>query len=454
MSDKKTPTEKLIELCKNPNQPDIATSLLDAISKGADLNIIVHSNGDVTYTPLLLACKNNAGLQFIKILLGNGADLNKSSGVWTPLSWLGHNSGNREYYEILSLFIHSDTLDPNFTDKDGFTYLYDLFPLKETVLEFINFHGHRLKPDIINARCFHNNSTMLLACCREYNDQDNIKIIRALLNLGADPNIPGDGNIKDEWTPLAIIAHSDSISPRYRDDIITLLINSDRLNPNIYDPRGYSYLYDLSEHPHLLLEFLIKKGGYIEPAIFNDTVYNDTNESTLLMFYCSKCTILYNKILKAQEKSIVSTREEARQSLRFSIDRADAESTMAENADAAEKIWETSIDTASLYRDIITILVTYGANLNIVDKTDRTALDYLVKSFPEVMPTVINDVLQIYYDIAHFLSQRGAKTYELVKLTSTPVIKRPEFNNNNKGGRRKTRKHKGKKTRKYTKMRN
>ena len=421
MSDKKkTPTEKLIELCKNPNQPDIATSLLDAISKGADLNTIVHSNGDVTYTPLLLACKNNAGLQFIKILLGNGADLNKSSGVWTPLSWLGHNSENREYYEILSLFIHSDTLDPNFTDKDGFTYLYDLFPLKETVLEFINFHGHRLKPDIINARCFNNNSTMLLACCRKYNDQDNIKIIRALLNLGADPNIPGDGNIKDEWTPLAIIAHSDAISPRYRDDIITLLINSDRLNPNTYDPRGYSYLYDLNEHPHLLLEFLIKKGGYIKPAIFNDTVYNDTNDSTLLMFYCYKCTILYN--------------------------RADAESTMAENADAAEKIWETSIDTASLYRDIITILVTYGANLNIVDKTDRTALDYLVKSFPEVMPTVINDVLQIYYDIAHFLSQRGAKTYELVKLTSTPVIKRPEFNN--KGGRRKTRKHKGKKTRK------
>lgn len=449
MSDKKPPTEKLIELCKNPNQPDVATSvenLRDAISKGADLNTIVHSNGDVTDTPLLLACKNNADLQFIKILLENGADPN-------ILSWLGHHSEHPEYYKILSLLIHSDKLDPNFKDKDGYTYLYDLFPLKNTVLEFIKIHGHLLEPDIINARCFHKNSTMLLACCREYNDQQNLKIIEALLNLGADPNIPGDGYIKDEWTPLAIIANSDAIPPRYRDNIISLLINSDRLDPNTYDPKGYSYLYDLHQHPHLLLDFLIKKGGYINPAILNDKVYGDT-ESTLLMLYCYNCTHIYNEILKAQEKSIVSTRQEAMQPLRFSIDRTDAESTVAENADAAEKIWETSIDTASLYRDIIKILVHYGADLNIVDKIHHTALDYLRKSFPPVMPIVINDVLKIYYDIYDFLSSRGAKTYELVKITSTPVIKRPEFNNNNKGGRRKTRKHKGKKTRKYTKMRN
>jgi hypothetical protein len=463
MSDEERATEKLINLCKNPSQPGVATvELLDAISKGANLNILVdiHNNtGDSKVTPLLLACENNANLEFIKILLEKGADPNIASTyynktIWTPLSWLGHNRNNPEYYKILFLLINSDKLDPNFKDNDGYTYLYDLFPLKASVLEFIKKHGRMLRPDIINATCFENNNTILLECCREYWRQDNIHIIKALLEIGADPNIAGDDeDTKKAWTPLAIVAHQSGISPNYRDDIIMLLINSGRLNPNTRDPNEYSYLFDLSNYPHLLSEFLIKNRGYIDRAILDDMVYGDDTDSSLLMLYCYKLTALYNEILKAQEKSIVSARVQGRGALRFSDEESKkVMNQVAANAEAAKKIWETSIVTASLYRTIIQTLVTSGASLNIIDKKNHTALDYLRMAFPQVVPTEINDVLQICYDIDHFLSSHGAMTSEMIKIRSTPIIKRSEFSEGGKR-KRKSRKQKGKKRRMYTKKR-
>lgn len=385
-------TAKLLTLCKNPNQPDVATTvakLRDAISKGADVNTLTFKNSskndDTPHPPILLACENDADPQFLQTLLDAGASPNipgGNTGVWTPLSWLAHTDTGTNIEECMTILIKSDSLDPNFKDPEGFTYLYDLYYYKDALLDLIKTKGYRMYQETLDARCFRGNTSLLLRCCKSLGDEKNIEIIKALLDVGADPNITGDGDEgeKNEWTPLSWVGNlpKDSLDEETRLTVLRLFINSDKLNPNIEDNYGYTYLYDLYKHPHALLEFLDKKKDTLYLSTLNTKCFDAQN--TLLMEYC-------NLITRMDE------------------------------------------DTARIYHKLILKLVSLGVELNYVNSYRTTALDYLDRAIPDRQVDT-DDRMRGLIHLYDVLSSNGAMTYQMVVLTTTPVIKRNVFASN------------------------
>jgi ankyrin repeat protein len=435
-----TSTEKLIELCRNPGSvpANSVEKLRNLIDKRADVNVIVRThnkNTDATDTPLLLACKNGADAQFIQILLENGADINivckENENQWTALSWLAYSHEHSEFYEIMDLFIYNDKLDPNFKDNGGYTYFYDLFRFKSRIIEFIEAHKHRIDPEILNARCFDENGTILLQACKEYNDSSNYELIKKLLEIGADPNIPGDDTDgeKDTWTPLGVIAHQERTSYTYRENVIRLLINSNRLNPNTVDPSGYSYYFDLSEYPGLLLEFLNQKGAYTNLDVLN--IKSFSYENTLVMNSCIVFNDSYYEIVKAQYDLDELKQEEGRGKMNNN-QRAILVAALEEEKKKIAELYEKKEAILKIHNSIIKKLVELGVELNFVNSNGMTALDYLDDTIPEnIPPGPIDEFGMLCLDTYGFLADNNAMTRKMLALRSTPAIKRPELSNNN-----------------------
>ena len=438
-----TSTEKLIELCRNPGSvpADSVEKLRNLIDKRADLNVVVQTSKTTTDTPLLLACKSGADAQFIQILLENGADINiickENDVTWTTLSWLAHHSReHNDFFEIMDLFIHNVKLDPNYKDNDGYTYFYDLFPFKSIIMEFIETHKDRIDPNTLNIQCFDDNGTLLLEACKQYNDSTNSELIQKLLEIGADPNIAGDDTDgeKDTWTPLGLIAHQSKSRYTYREKVIRLLINSNRLNPNTVDPHGYSYYFDLNEYPELLLEFLNQKGAYTNLDVLNIKSY--LFENTLIMNSCLVFFDSYYEILKAQYDLDELEQEEARGKMNNNQRAILVAALAAEKVKMAE-LYEKKEAILKIHNSIVKKLVELGVELNFVNINGMTALDYLDRIIPEsIPPGPIDDFGLLCLDTYGFLADNNAMTRKMLALRSTPAIKRQELSNNNNGNRK------------------
>jgi ankyrin repeat protein len=438
-----TSTEKLIELCRNPGSvpANSVEKLRNLIDKRADLNVVVQTSKTTTDTPLLLACKNGADAQFIQILLENGADINimckENDITWTALSWLAHHSHEHsEFYEIIDLFIHNDKLNPNYKDNGGYTYFYDLFPFKSIIIEFIETHKDRIDPNTLNIQCFDDNGTILLQACKEYNDSSNSELIQKLLEIGADPNIAADDTDgeKDTWTPLGVIAHQSKSRYAYREKVIRLLINSNRLNPNTVDPSGYSYYFDLSEYPGLLLEFLNQKGAYTNLDVLN--IKSFSYENTLIMNSCLVFNDSYYEIVKAQYDLDELKQEEGRGKMNNN-QRAILVAALEEEKKKIAELYEKKEAYLKIHNSIVKKLVELGVELNFVNENGMTALDYLDDTIPEnIPPGPIDEFGRLCLDTYGFLADNNAMTSRMLALRSTPAIKRPELSNNNNGNRK------------------
>jgi len=234
-----------------------------------------------------------------------------------------------------------------------------------------------------------------------FNFPNNPNFIQLLLDAGANPNIfSGYGNV---WTPLSALAHKEyhekfsrgennnaaelaknNALYEHKKALIQVLLNSERLNANSVDPDEKTYCYDLIRDPKLLLEFIVKRNPSVETLDFPCFGY----DRTLL----TECCVL-----------VVRQRND----MHF-------------------------YERVKPYADIISTLLKKGVNVNILDRLEHTALDYINERLPEIIPPGdLPEQLKIVLATWNMLVDHGAMTKDELRLRETPAIKRKLGMNNN-----------------------
>ena len=235
-----------------------------------------------------------------------------------------------------------------------------------------------------------------------FNFPNNVNFIQLLLDAGANPNIfSGYGNL---WTPLSALAHKEyhekfsrgennnaaelaknNALYEHKKALIQVLLNSEKLNANSVDPDKKTYCYDLIRDPKLLLEFIVKGNPSVKTLDLPCFDY----DRTLL----SECCLL---LLRQQTDTHFYERVKP-------------------------------------YADIISTLLKEGVNVNILDRKNRTALDYINERLPEIIPPGdLPEQIKFVLATWNMLVDHGAMTRDELRLRETPAIKRKlgHMNNN------------------------
>jgi hypothetical protein len=236
-----------------------------------------------------------------------------------------------------------------------------------------------------------------------FNFPNNPNFIQLLLDAGANPNIfSGYGNV---WTPLSSLAHKEyhekfsrgenvnnavdlaenNALYEHKKALIQVLLNSERLNANSVDPDEKTYCYDLIRDPKLLLEFIVKQNPSVETLDFPCFDY----DRTLLTECC---------LLVVRQRNDMHFYERAKH-----------------------------------YADIISTLLKKGVNVNILDRQNHTALDYINERLPEIIPPGdLPEQIKFVLATWNMLVDHGAMTKDELRLRETPAIKRKlgHMNNN------------------------
>jgi hypothetical protein len=227
-----------------------------------------------------------------------------------------------------------------------------------------------------------------------FNFPNNLNFIQLLLDAGADPNIfSGYGNV---WAPLSALAHKEyhekfsrgennnaaelaknNALYEHKKALIQVLLNSEKLNANSVDPDEKNYCYDLIRDPKLLLEFIVKRNPSVKTLDLPCFDYDRTllSECCLLLVRQRTDTHFYERVKP--------------------------------------------------YADIISTLLKEGVNVNILDRLEHTALDYIDERLPEIIPLGdLPEQLKIWLATWNMLVDHGAMTRDELLLRETPAIKR------------------------------
>jgi ankyrin repeat protein len=158
------------------NHPDVAVILLD---HGAGINKQRHGEGD---TALSIA-SSDGHLEVVRLLLERGADINIANARGeTPLSRAVVFRQER----IVSLLLVRGA-DPNLADKGGMTPLHVATEFGDVgTTEMLLAHG-------ANPNALSDGETPLVCAARAFVNRPNqsLRIMRLLLQHGADPNLSG-----------------------------------------------------------------------------------------------------------------------------------------------------------------------------------------------------------------------------------------------------------------------
>jgi len=234
-----------------------------------------------------------------------------------------------------------------------------------------------------------------------FNFPNNLNFIQLLLDAGANPNIfSGYGNV---WTPLSALAHKEyhekfsrgennnaaklvknNALYEHKKALIQVLLNSEKINANSVDPDEKTYCYDLIRDPKILLEFIVKRNPSVKTLDLACFDYDRT-----LLSEC--CLILLTQ----------------RNDMHF-------------------------YERVKPYADIISTILKEGVNINVIDKTGYTALDYINKGLPErIPPGDLHEIIKFMLGTWNMLVDHGGMTKDELRLRETPAIKRTLGMNNN-----------------------
>ena len=343
-------------LLHDVSKPEVAKVLLD---KGADVNA-KNDNGD---TPLHRA----RDLEMAKVLLDKGADVNaKNNNGDTPLhEVVGSMSPSAARDKLVTMLLENKA-DVNAVNNDGLTVLGVLEgegDLSGNVVNILMEHG--LDPNVAGLRG--GNTILHLAIVR-----DDKEMVQLALEHEADPNIKNRyGRI-----PLHLAKSAE---------IVEILLQH-KSNPNAVDNEGNTPLiirHGLSANESedfVVIELLIKYEADINAV--------DGYGNPLLHVIVERGWHKYARFLAARVEDINATNRQGMTALHLAAttnDEEAAELLLKHEADinAVDDNGWTPIHHAVMPSsgeevsvDVINLLIANDADLSIMDKQGKTAIDY------------------------------------------------------------------------------
>ena len=346
----------------NAKNKDNCTALMLAYSKGnvdvikillkagADPNI-ADANGD---TLSHYAVRGNASKEVLQNIIDHGADVNVTNNENQTALLLACEDGNENAITVLL----KAGADPNIADADGDICLHDAVRRDNSkeVIQAIIDHGAD-----VNATNQDNCTALMFAC-----HKGNEEIINILLKAGADPSIAdGDGDtclydaIKGDCSKdvlqaiidhgaASICANLTSLRPLFlacskgNGGAIEVLLNAGA-DVNVADTMGQTLLHRaiLGRLGKDVLQTIVDHGANVNAA--------NTNSVSPLMYACHKRNIDAMKVLMnaGAEPNIVDT---------F----------------GASSIYHAIVGDCS--KKELQTIIDYGADVNVIDKHNCTAL--------------------------------------------------------------------------------
>lgn len=245
--------ERPLDMAVASNAPNAAV-LKDLIRRGADPN--AHSEEGTT--PLLMLVSNAIGSpEAVRALLDGGADPNaRDKQKMTPLIHLisnGNSAKDQKFLDTIALLIDRGA-DPNYKQKDVDPVLFSSIYNDEGGVRLLQLLlRHKADPNIRNGE---GQTPLIYAAQYPEGEYNALPAVRALLDAGADPNLPD----RSGETVLHIAVSSNNLG------MTTLLLERGG-NPNLSDKRGDTPLLKAAFAGYLgFVRLLLIRGANVNQA--------------------------------------------------------------------------------------------------------------------------------------------------------------------------------------------
>jgi len=360
----------LIFACENKNNYDTVKLLLD---NRAEINI----KNKYGQTALDIACENNFK-NIVELLLEKGAEINiKNTNSETPL-WIACEKGHEEIVELLlekgaeiNIKNKDDDTPLWIACKKGYQKIVELLLEKGADINNINKIGYtplwiacekgheKIVELLLNKDAKINNKDLSIACEKGYE-----KIVELLLEKGSDINI----NIEKKNGDTLLMTACE----KGYEKIVELLLEKGANINNINTDKQTALM--LTKGNDKILNQLLDKGCKVDET--------DINGFTTLMHVLQNLEDKYDKetlerILITVEKILIK-----------------GASKTINTQTNDYKLTALMIACVKGHKDIVELLLKYGADLSLEDKKGNRAF-YHARNFPEIFKFLENEERKI-----------------------------------------------------------